>query len=94
MEQQLGILYPAISSAVIALVVSNCEDYVLDYCRLDEIPSALESVVFQMSKEDLNKIGAEGFNSESAGGASVSYETDYSPLVYKRLNKHKRMLMI
>ena len=44
-----------------------------------------------MVREDINKLGGEGFNSETAGGANVSYETDYTDRIYKQLAKFKRI---
>ena len=89
MEAKLAILYPSVSANVIALVIEQAQSFVLDYCNLEEIPTALNSVILEMCKQDINKIGAEGLSSESAGGSSISYEQDYTPLVYKRLKKHK-----
>ena len=91
MEEKLKLLYPTIDDRVIALVVAQAQDFVLDYCNLEEIPEALNSVVFEMCKQDINKLSAEGFSSESAGGSAISYETDYTGLVYKRLKKHKKL---
>lgn len=89
METKLALLYPSLDAQVIALVVEQAQLFVLDYCNLEEIPTALESVVLDMCKQDINKLYAEGYNSESAGGSSISYEQDYTANVYKRLKKHK-----
>ena len=94
MEEKLALLYPSIDSSVIALVVEQAQSFVLDYCNLEEIPTALENVVFDMCKQDLNKLLSEGFSSESAGGSSVSYETDYTANIYKRLKKHKKIKVV
>ena len=91
MEQKLKLLYPSIDDSVIALVIAQAQSYILDYCNLEEIPAALESVVLDMCKQDLNRLRAEGLSSESAGGSSLSYEQDYTPNVYKRLKKHKKL---
>ena len=91
MEDKLKLLYPSVEINVIALVVAQAQSFVLDYCNLEEIPAALESVVLDMCKQDLNKLRAEGLSSESAGGSSLSYEQDYTPNVYKRLKKHKKL---
>ena len=91
MEAKLKLLYPSIDDSVIALVIAQAQSYILDYCNLEEIPSLLESVLFDMCKQDLNKLRAEGISSESAGGSTLSYEQDYTQNVYKRLKKHKRI---
>ena len=90
-QEKLALLYPAIDSKVIELVCAQALSFVLDYCNLEEVPSGLESVLFDMCKQDINKLLAEGFQSESAGGSSISYSTDYTEPVYKRLKKHKRI---
>jgi pyruvate formate-lyase activating enzyme-like uncharacterized protein len=90
-QEQLALLYPAIDSEVIELVFAQAQSFVLDYCNLNEVPSGLNSVLLDMCKQDINKLLSEGFASESAGGSSVSYSTDYTEVVYKRLKKHKRL---
>lgn len=89
MENKLRLLYPSISAEVIALVIEQAQSFVLDYCNIDSIPTKLESVILEMCKQDINKLNSEGFTSESAGGSSLSYETDYTPSIYKRLKKYK-----
>lgn len=91
MINKLKLLYPSLNDGVLALVLEQAQDFVLDYCNIEEIPNSLNSVLLDMCKQDINKLNAEGFNSESAGGSSISYETDYSQSVYKRLKKHKRV---
>jgi len=85
MLEKLQMLYPAVDADILNLVVSNAESFVLDYCNIDEIPYNLYPVLLEICKQDINKIGAEGFSSESAGGANISYETDYTQNIYKRL---------
>lgn len=94
MEDKLGLLYPSVDGNVIALVIEQVQSFVLDYCNLKEIPEALESVMLDMAKQDLNKMLSQGITSQSAGGSSVSYEQDYTQNVYKRLKKHKRIKTI
>ena len=90
-QEQLALLYPAINSDVIAMVFNHALSFALDYCNLTELPSGLDSVLFDMCKQDINKLLSEGFTNESAGGSSIGYSTDYTEVVYKRLKKHKRI---
>lgn len=94
MLEKLMLLYPAVDADILNIVYDNAEGFILDYCNIDEVPSMLEGVLLQMCKEDINKMYAEGFNSESSGGGNVNYITDYSDIVYKRLAKHKRIKTI
>lgn len=91
MEAKLKLLYPSIDDSVIELVIEQAQSYVLDYCNLEQIPNELNSVLLDMCKQDLNRLRGEGLSSEGAGGSSISYEQDYTPQVYKRLKKHKRI---
>lgn len=91
LSENLELLYPSIDTDVISLVTEQAESFVLDYCNLEVIPSNLQSVLLDMCKQDINKLLAEGLTSESAGGSTIAYETDYTAQVYKRLRKHKRM---
>ena len=56
MEDKLGLLYPSVDGNVIALVIEQVQSFVLDYCNLIEVPEALESVMLDMAKQDLNKM--------------------------------------
>ena len=91
MEEKLALLYPSIDEEVIALVVEQAQSFILDYCNLEEIPDELNFILLDMCKQDINKLKSEGLSSESAGGSSLSYETDYTANVYKCLKKHKRI---
>lgn len=94
MEETLELLYPHVSQDVITLVVSQAESFVLDYCGIETIPAQLESVLLDMCKQDINRLLAEGYLTESAGGSTLAYAQDYNPQVYKRLKRHKRMRVL
>lgn len=91
MLEKLQLLYPAVDVVILSVLIDTAEDFVKAYCNLDEIPPALNSTLMAMVREDINKLGGEGFNSETAGGANVSYETDYTDRIYKQLVKFKRI---
>lgn len=91
MLEKLKLLYPAIPDELLSLLLENAITFVCDYCNLDEVDSSLNATIFRIVQEDLNKVDAQGFSSESAGGVSISYTSDYSPSVYASLNKHKRV---
>lgn len=91
MEEKLKLLYPSVENSVIELVIEQAQSFVLDYCNLDTIPNELNSVLLDMCKQDLNRLKSEGLSSESAGGSTLSYNEDYTPNVYKRLKKHKKI---
>lgn len=94
MLEKLKILYPAIPDELLALLLENAENFICDYCNLDEYSNALDSTLFKMVQEDLTKVDAQGMSSESAGGVSVSYTTDYSQSIYKSLNRHKKIKLL
>lgn len=94
MLEKLKLLYPAIPDELLTLLLENATNFVCDYCNLDELDSSLNSVLFRIVQEDLNKVDSQGLGSESAGGVSVSYTSDYSPMVYKALNRHKRIRVV
>ena len=91
MLEKLKILYPAIPDELLSLLLENAQTFICDYCNLDEIDSSLNATLFRIIQEDLNKVDAQGMTSESAGGVSIAYTSDYSPTVYASLNKHKRI---
>ena len=91
MIEKLKILYPAIPDELLSLLLENAQTFICDYCNLDEIDSSLNATLFRIIQEDLNKVDAQGMTSESAGGVSIAYTSDYSLAVYASLNKHKRI---
>lgn len=94
MLEKLKILYPAIPDDLLMLMLENAEFFICDYCNLAEYTSSLDSVLFRMVQEDLTKVDAQGMSSESAGGVSISYTSDYSPSIYKSLNRHKKIKLL
>lgn len=91
MLSKLKILYPALSDELLSLLLENAITFVCDYCHIDEVDSSLNATIFKIIQEDLTKIDSQGIASESTGGVSVSYTSDYSAAIYKSLNKHKRI---
>lgn len=91
MLEKLKILYPAIPEELLSLLLENATTFVCDYCNIEQVDSSLNPVIFRIVQEDLNKVDSQGLSSESTGGVSVSYQTDYSSMVYRALNKHKRI---
>ena len=91
MLKKLKMLYPALSDDIISLLLENATTFVCDYCNLDNLDSSMNAVLFRIIQEDVTKLDSQGISSESAGGDSVSYATDYSSAIYKALNKHKRI---
>ena len=72
----------------------NARAFILSYCNLKELPTGLEFIVPRMVEEDYNRQGAEGMSGRGVAGVSESYDTDYSPQVYKALNKFKRIRVV
>ena len=91
MLTKLKMLYPALSDELLSLLLENATTFICDYCNLDNLDSSLNAVLFRIVQEDVTKLDSQGIASESAGGDSVSYASDYSPAIYRALNKHKRI---
>jgi hypothetical protein len=91
MLDKLKLLYPSTDEQVLSLLMENAQSFFINYCNLAEFPNTAESILLKMVSEDINKLYSEGYASESAGGNSVGYLTDYSAPIYKQLNKFKRI---
>lgn len=94
MINKLKLFYPSVSDEVLGAILENAQSFALDYCNLEECPASMDTLLFKMCQEDINKIGSEGFSSESIAGNSTAYLNDYSPSIYTRLNKHKRIKIV
>lgn len=58
-------------------IVEITKSKILNYINKEELPSELEFVLVEMAVSRFNKIGSEGFSSESTDGKSISYEDDF-----------------
>lgn len=91
MISKLQLLYPSVDVEILNLLLDSAKQFAMDYCGMDCYDSALDGTILRMVQEDVNALGAEGFNSESAEGCSVSYSPDYTDRVYKALNRRKKV---
>ena len=53
------------------------KEKILNYINKEELPKELEFILVEMAISRFNKIGSEGFASESTDGKSISYEDDF-----------------
>lgn len=58
-------------------IVEITKEKILNYINEKELPIELEFVLVEMAISRFNKIGSEGFASESTDGKSISYEDDF-----------------
>ena len=79
---------------LIATLISLCKEEAYIYCNLPEYDSKLDIVVTSMVIEKYNRIGSEGTLSQSASGASASYDSFYSDKVVRMLNKFRKVKMV
>ncbi|MBP3930553.1 MAG: phage head-tail connector protein [Peptostreptococcaceae bacterium] len=63
-------------------IVEITKEKILNYINEKELPIELEFVLVEMAVSRFNKIGSEGFSSESIDGKSISYEDDFE--MYKQ----------
>ena len=58
-------------------IIELTKEKILNYINEKELPIELEFVLVEMAISRFNKIGSEGFASESTDGKSISYEDDF-----------------
>jgi hypothetical protein len=63
-------------------IVEITKEKILNYINEKELPKELEFILVEMAISRFNKIGSEGFSSESTDGKSISYEDDFE--MYKQ----------
>ena len=63
-------------------IVEITKEKILNYINEKELPGELEFILVEMAISRFNKIGSEGFSSESTDGKSISYEDDFE--MYKQ----------
>ena len=63
-------------------IIEITKEKILNYINQKELPGELEFILAEMAISRFNKIGSEGFSSESTDGKSISYEDDFE--MYKQ----------
>ena len=58
-------------------IIEITECKILNYINKKTLPGELEFILVEMAISRFNKIGSEGFASESTDGKSISYEDDF-----------------
>ena len=58
-------------------IIEITEYKILNYINKKTLPGELEFILVEMAISRFNKIGSEGFASESTDGKSISYEDDF-----------------
>lgn len=88
--EHLQLFYPSISEKILELTIEEVINDFVQYTNY-AIADEAEYLLLAMAKERVNQIGAEGFSSESVGGSSVSFNSDYSDRIKKQLNTFKHI---
>ena len=55
-------------------IIEITEAKILNYINSSELPKQLEFILVELAVKRFNKIGSEGFTSESVDGKTMSYE--------------------
>ena len=58
-------------------IIEITEYKILNYINKKTLPEELEFILIELVISRFNKIGSEGFTSESTDGKSISYEDDF-----------------
>lgn len=92
MEDKIRLLLPAADDALIELLISQAQNFLLLFCNLSEYDSKYDALVIRMVIEDFNRMGSEGIKSKSFNGLSETYSDDpYSSLVMTQLKSYRRL---
>ena len=79
--------------AKLDLVLQSVENTILDFLGLAEIPENLTYIVVEMAIERFNRIGSEGFDTETVEGVAVTY-SDKLKNYTATLSKYRRLRTI
>ncbi len=75
---------------LLAVLLDNAEDTILDVIGRDEMPARLISVQTELAIIAYNRQGAEGETARSEGGISRSFVSDLPSDMQKRLQNYPR----
>lgn len=81
----------------VGLLVEGAYEDAVTYCgdiyHVQDTQGLLP-IVRDMVAEKYNRLGSEGISARNFSGVSESYKDDYSPSIYKRLRKYRRLKTI
>lgn len=80
--------------SLLSALIAQAQSFVVSYCNLPSYDTKLDSIINSIVIEDFNKLGSEGIQSKGYSGLTESYLEDYSPSIYKQLNRHKKIKML
>ncbi|MBD8006543.1 phage head-tail connector protein [Bacillus norwichensis] len=80
--------------AILYLYLDRAENFVKDYCNIDELNLSLEETVEDIAIFHYRNRGVENMSSERKGNLSESYRDGLPSEIYKKLNEHRRMKFI
>jgi hypothetical protein len=72
-------------------MLENAEAEFCEYCNRSDIPDSAQRLIAEIAVVRYNRIGAEGLQSQSAGGVSESYEAGYPEQIRQGLNRYRRV---
>lgn len=79
---------------LLAIYIDNASDFILDYTKLSEIPTTLNSTIIEMTVFQFRQRELENVKSESIGAMSYSFVTDYPSNITSRLNSHRQITVV
>lgn len=77
---------------LLQIYLDGARDYILDYTKIKEIPTTLESVLIDMVVFQYRQKGVENTSTESKGSLYQSFIVSYPNNIMNRLNPYKRAL--
>ncbi|WP_226087480.1 phage head-tail connector protein [Mesobacillus sp. S13] len=72
----------------------SAQDFIFDFCKLNEIPPSLYTVITEMIVFQYKQKGVENVASEGKGSVSESYLTEYPPNIMNRLKSHRKIVIL
>jgi hypothetical protein len=79
---------------LLGLYTNRAKDFVLDFCKIDSLPSTLDSTIEEMVVFQYRQKGIENIQSEEKGSLSEIYLTEYPPNIMNRLKSHRRVVFL
>jgi hypothetical protein len=82
------------TDAQLDLSIRGAERFILNYCRRDDFPEALDMARLQIAVIACNRSGSEGAQSQAEGSVSVSFmpaEADIPASILSQLNTFRKV---
>lgn len=92
--EKLQTLIPNAEEDALEILLEQSEQDFLSACMRDDVPTAADGLLMQMTSYRYNQLGAEGLNGQSFSGMSETLLTDWPETIKRGLARYRKVKLL